>query len=51
MAQQGLQCSPEAFLAASPDEAYALVAYDQDGHRFLIKETDGTHRAVATTAV
>ncbi len=41
----------EAFLAASPDEAYALVAYDQDGHRFLIKETDGTHRAVATTAV
>ena len=41
----------EAFLAAPPDEAYVQIAYDRDGHRLLIKEPDGTHRAIATAAV
>ena len=41
----------DVFLAMPPDEVYALWAYDQVGHRLLIKETDGTMRAVATTAL
>lgn len=40
-----------AFLAAPADETYVLVAYDQDGHRFLIKGTDGTMRQIAATTV
>lgn len=39
-----------AFVASPPDDIYALVAYDQDGHRFLIKETDGAMRVIGTTA-
>ena len=38
-----------AFLALEPDTLYALVAYDQAGHRFVIRETDGSVRYVATT--
>ncbi len=40
-----------AFLAMPADPVYALWVWDGVANRVLIKRTDGTHRAIATTAV
>ena len=39
------------FLALPPDPVYALWVWDDAEARVLIKRPDGTHRAIATTAV
>lgn len=38
-----------AFLATQSDDAYALMAYDTENHRFIIREPDGAVRYIVTT--